>query len=136
MQERRTLHCLHAREFMHKSRSAHFGIHIQHFDFAFEFSILHWLRLSAAFSGRDPRSKRKVEKRKECRCCWVDLVSSGLPVTIHINTIFLQSHYFANSSHVFSHQKREIWIDLVHSVVPCGALVFSLPFTLLICNPH
>ena len=86
---------------MHKSRSAHFGIHIQHFDFAFEFSILHWLRLSAAFSGRDPRSKRKVEKRKECRCCWVDLVSSGLPVTIHINTIFLQSHYFANSSHVF-----------------------------------
>ena len=101
MQERRTLHCLHAREFMHKSRSAHFGIHIQHFDFAFEFSILHWLRLSAAFSGRDPRSKRKVEKRKECRCCWVDLVSSGLPVTIHINTIFLQSHYFANSSHVF-----------------------------------
>ena len=61
-QERQTLHCLHAREFTHKSRSAHFGIHIQHFDFAFEFSILHWLRLSAAFSGRDPRSKRKVEK--------------------------------------------------------------------------
>ena len=79
LQERQTLHCLHAREFTHKSRSAHFGIHIQHFDFAFEFSILHWLRLSAAFSGRDPRFKAKGRKRKEFRCCWVDLVSSGLP---------------------------------------------------------
>ena len=85
MQERQTLHCLHAREFTHKSRSAHFGIHIQHFDFAFEFSILHWLRLSAAFSGRDPRFKAEGRKRKEFRCCWVDLVSSGLPLFTHIH---------------------------------------------------
>ena len=32
------------------------------------------------FLVETPDSKRKVEKRKEFRCCWVDLVSSGLPL--------------------------------------------------------